>query len=170
MVVRIAGMVAFWPIVSVFRLSEPATQSRAAVRRLEVNSLSQKQALLLLSIARTLFPHDFLSDEQYMKVVASLDAKAAVDKEVASTLTMALRQFPDNFAALPEVERDGLLRTLETSPFFRLVYDETIVGLYGDSTVSSLLGYEGSSLEHGGYVERGFDDISWLPKDEPALK
>jgi hypothetical protein len=27
-----------------------------------------------------------------------------------------------------------------------------------------LFGYEGSSLEYGGYLERGFDDIGWLPK------
>ena len=24
-------------------------------------------------------------------------------------------------------------------------------------------GFEGSSVEHGGYIRRGFDDIGWLP-------
>jgi hypothetical protein len=27
-----------------------------------------------------------------------------------------------------------------------------------------MFGYEGSSVEKGGYLGRGFDDIAWLPK------
>jgi hypothetical protein len=121
-------------------------------------------------VARTLFPHDFLPDEQYMKIVAVLDAKAAAEKSVAMMVRAALSAFPDDFAAMEEAKREDYLRTLEGSPFFRLVYQETLVGLYGDPAVSTLLGYEGSSVEHGGYLKRGFDDISWLPTNKPLLK
>jgi hypothetical protein len=24
-------------------------------------------------------------------------------------------------------------------------------------------GYEGASAQHGGYINRGFDDLNWLP-------
>jgi hypothetical protein len=126
--------------------------------------------MLLLSVARTLFPHDFLPDEQYTKIVVVIDAKAAADNAVAMTVKEALAAFPNDFTAMEEAKREDYLRTLEGSPFFRLVYQETIVGLYGDPTVSALLGYEGSSVEHGGYLERGFDDISWLPRDKPVGK
>ena len=35
-------------------------------------------------------------------------------------------------------------------------------GLYDNKTLFPLFGYEGSSWEKGGYVNRGFDDIDWL--------
>jgi hypothetical protein len=43
------------------------------------------------------------------------------------------------------------------------VRSTAIVALYDDKEVWGLLGYEGSSYEHGGYVDRGFDDLDWLP-------
>ena len=36
--------------------------------------------------------------------------------------------------------------------------------LYYLPAVWALLGFEGSSVEFGGYVDRGFDDIDWLPR------
>jgi hypothetical protein len=47
--------------------------------------------------------------------------------------------------------------------FFEAVRSKAIVTLYDDHEVWSLLGYEGPSFEHGGYLDRGFDDLSWLP-------
>jgi hypothetical protein len=37
-----------------------------------------------------------------------------------------------------------------------------VVSLYNQPAVWSLLGYEGSSYEKGGYLNRGFDDVNWL--------
>ena len=39
----------------------------------------------------------------------------------------------------------------------------TIEHLYRNREVWQLVGYEGSSVEYGGYIDRGFDDIDWLP-------
>jgi hypothetical protein len=39
----------------------------------------------------------------------------------------------------------------------------TINNLYNNPLVYRLFGFEGSSVEYGGYIERGFDDIGWLP-------
>jgi len=33
-----------------------------------------------------------------------------------------------------------------------------------DPALWKTLGYQGSSIEHGGYLYRGFDDIDWLPQ------
>jgi len=132
--------------------------------------LDPREAAMLLCVSRTLFPHDFLDDRQYLKIVAALDSKAAADKEVAATVRTALAAFPNDFAATEEARREAYLRTLEGSAFFKLTYQETLTGLYGDPAVAALLGDEGSSLEHGGYLQRGFDDISWLPLDKPAIK
>ena len=35
--------------------------------------------------------------------------------------------------------------------------------LYSDPEVWELLGYEGPSFDKGGYIDRGFDDLDWLP-------
>jgi len=169
-ILKIGGSATLLPLASVLGLTAPIQRAHAGARAFEFKSFDRAQAGLLLSVARTLFPHDFLPDEQYMKIVAVLDAKAAADKSVAMMVGAALGAFPDDFAAMEEAKREDYLRTLEGSPFFRLVYQETLVGLYGDPAVSTLLGYEGSSVERGGYLKRGFDDISWLPTNKPLLK
>ena len=158
------------PLASILGLTAPIQRAHAGARAFESNSFDRAQAGLLLSVARTLFPHDFLPDEQYTKIVVVIDAKATADNAVAMRVKEALAALPNDFTAMEEAKREEYLRTLEGSPFFRLVYEETIAGLYGDATVSALLGYEGSSVEHGGYLKRGFDDISWLPTDKPVGK
>jgi len=39
-----------------------------------------------------------------------------------------------------------------------------VVSLYNQHDVWTKLGYEGPSWEKGGYLERGFNDIDWLPE------
>lgn len=169
-ILKIGGSATLLPFASVLELAGPIRRAQAGAVAVDCKALDHAQAILLLSVARTLFPHDFLPDEQYTKIVMVIDAKAAADNAVAMTVKEALAAFPNDFTAVVEAQREGYLRTLEGSPFFRLVYQETIVGLYGDATVSTLLGYEGSSVEHGGYLNRGFDDISWLPTLKPIGK
>ena len=35
--------------------------------------------------------------------------------------------------------------------------------LYNNPQVWQAFGYEGEAFEYGGYIERGFDDLGWLP-------
>jgi hypothetical protein len=169
-ILKSGSSAALLPLASVLGLSAPVQRAHADARAIEFKSLDQTQCRLLLGVARTIFPHDFLPDAQYLKIVATIDARAAADQRVGTMVKAALAAFPHNFSATDEVSREDYLRTLAGSPFFDLAYQETIRGLYGDPAVSSLLGYEGSSVEHGGYLERGFDDISWLPTDESVAK
>jgi len=164
-VIAIGGGVTLLPLASLVELAG-IRPTRASEEAWKLTTLDQREAVLLLCVSRTLFPHDFLDDRQYMKIVAVVDSKASADKDVAATVKTALKGFPDDFAASGEAHREDYLRTLEATPFFRLVYQETLTGLYGDPTVSALLGDEGSSVEHGGYIQRGFDDISWLPPEK----
>ena len=161
-VLAIGGGVTLLPLAPLLEFAG-IPRARASDAALKLTALDQREAVLLLSVSRTLFPHDFIDDQQYMKIVAALDSKAAADKDVAATLKSALKGFPDDFPARGEAHREDYLRTLETTAFFRVVYQETLMGLYGDAAVATVLGDEGSSVEHGGYVQRGFDDISWLP-------
>jgi hypothetical protein len=36
--------------------------------------------------------------------------------------------------------------------------------LYDNAGLWKHIDYPGSSKEHGGYINRGFDDIDWLPE------
>ncbi|MEM8804106.1 MAG: hypothetical protein AAGF55_16390, partial [Pseudomonadota bacterium] len=55
------------------------------------------------------------------------------------------------------------LQSIEGTPFFQLMRGTTVVTLYNDHEVWSILGYEGASFEQGGYIDRGFNDLDWLP-------
>ncbi len=61
-----------------------------------------------------------------------------------------------------EEERAKVLQGIETTPFFQAVRGGLVVSLYNQKEVWPIFGYEGESYSHGGYIERGFDDIEWL--------
>lgn len=132
-----------------------------------MKALSDDQAKALLAMGRTLFPHDMLDDRFYQNAVGALDAKAAEDATMRQQLVDGIRQLnaDGSFAAMEESARAAVLKKMESTPFFQTVYGESLNGLYGNPEVWKIFGYEGSSVEHGGYLERGFDDIKWLPKD-----
>ncbi len=69
---------------------------------------------------------------------------------------------PTPWLRRPGLEQLDGIRRIEGSEFFRLLRTTTIEHLYRDKAVWQILGYEGSSVEFGGYVDRGFDDIDWL--------
>jgi hypothetical protein len=63
-----------------------------------------------------------------------------------------------------EADRVVLLQGIEQTDFFKTVRGDLVVSLYNQKELWPKFGYEGSSAEHGGYIQRGFADIDWLPK------
>jgi len=61
-----------------------------------------------------------------------------------------------------EKDRVALLRAMEQGSFFQTIRSGLVTGLYNQKAVWPLFGYEGESFSQGGYIERGFDDISWI--------
>ena len=61
-----------------------------------------------------------------------------------------------------ETDRLAILRQIEATPFFAAVRSSLVVGLYNQKEVWPIFGYEGSSADKGGYINRGFSDIDWL--------
>jgi hypothetical protein len=134
-----------------------------------LKALSADEGHSLLMMARTLFPHDFLGDSYYMNIVNSLDAKAAGDAKAKATIqdgVKMLDSYGGKFAMKDEASRTSILQSIEKAraDFFGMVYGETVGGLYGNQEIWKILGFEGSSIEKGGYINRGFNDINWLPK------
>jgi hypothetical protein len=59
------------------------------------------------------------------------------------------------------------VKALEGTAFFGKVRGTCIGALYDNPLAYAHFGYEGSSWEKGGYLQRGFNDLKWLP-DPPA--
>ncbi len=57
----------------------------------------------------------------------------------------------------------------EGSQFFALVKATAVVELYDNPLVWKAFGYEGPSAHLWGYVNRGFNDLDWLPDPPIAL-
>ena len=134
-----------------------------------LKALSGHEGQSLLMMARTLFPHDFLSDSYYAGIVSSIDGKAAGDAKTKSTVQEGVKMldsYGGKFANLDEASRTSILKSIEKArpDFFGTVYGETIGGLYGNQEIWKILGFEGTSVDKGGYINRGFNDINWLPK------
>ena len=55
-------------------------------------------------------------------------------------------------------------RAIETAVFFQKLRGDLLVTLYNNKEVWPKFGYEGASADKGGYINRGFNDIDWLPQ------
>lgn len=131
----------------------------------EMKALDEAGARVLLRMTRQLYPHDALGDIYYAQVVEAIDAKAAGDPELLRLIKDGVAEL-DQAMGVPWLElSDGyqveVLERLETGPFFQTVRGTTVVALYDNPLVWPNFGYQGSSVEHGGYILRGFQDAGW---------
>lgn len=143
----------------------------SATWAVEVKSVKPTMMATLVQMARDVYPHDQFGDELYVAAVKGHDEKAAADFEfrvfleegVANLNAIAKEQGFDHYLNVGwEADRTAILKSIESSEFFQTIRGGLVVGLYNQEAVWELLGYEGSSFEKGGYLERGFDDINWL--------
>jgi hypothetical protein len=105
--------------------------------------------------------------------VINLDEQAKSDSSLAEKLENGVKDLGQIIAAdrtynvAFKDQSSGLqlknLKRIDGSDFFETVKGATMAGLYGNPRVAAFFGWEGSSVEHGGYINRGFDDIGWLP-------
>jgi hypothetical protein len=129
--------------------------------------ISPSQAATLVIMARHLFPHDALGDQYYAAAVQTLDEQAATDPKLAAQLVEGVAMLDEAmgipFTKLSAGNQLTVIEKLEGTPFFNSVRAATLAALYTNDTVARAFGFEGSSVEYGGYINRGFDDIGWLP-------
>lgn len=117
---------------------------------------------MLASVAYDILPYSELQPELYVKAAQQiLDLH---DASVPDGLKM-LRDASHNTAwkDLAETERVAILTSLQDSPFFAVLRANTFEVLLRDPTTFAVVGYGGSTIQYGGYINRGFNDISWLP-------
>jgi hypothetical protein len=132
-------------------------------------AVSPESFATLVKMARDVYPHEKVGDMHYAKVIEGLDAgakddaakKAMLEDGVAALNTAA----GGNYAGMAdEAGRVAILKNMETTPFFQAIRGSLVTGLYNNQEVWPIFGYEGSSADKGGYIDRGFADIDWLDK------
>ena len=139
----------------------------------DATTLSPATLKTLVKVARDIYPHDFLVDSYYITAIKPWDAKAAKDPAIKAMLTDGVRRLDQDaqdrhkldYVQVPwEADRVVLLQGIEQTDFFKKVRFDLVVSLYNQEELWPKFGYEGSSAEHGGYINRGINDIDWLPK------
>ncbi|MBY6004925.1 hypothetical protein KUV62_13475 [Salipiger bermudensis] len=122
----------------------------------------------LIAFARTICPHDGLGDGPYRRTVAKLDDVAQANPEKAALLAELVQRIdgamPLPFVELSEAFRVEILKDIEGSAAFSMAQRTVVLFLYDDLEVWQAFGYEGASVQHGGFVNRGFNDLDWLPE------
>ena len=139
---------------------------------LPLTSLSNNVAESILMTTRHIFPHKKLEDAVYALVVKDLDKAAAKDPAVKKLLTdgvaMLNKKSKNNNWLLDNYQdQNTIVLSMVDSDFFEKIRGTSIVSLYNNDMAWAHFGYEGASFEEGGYINRGFQDLNWLP--EPPL-
>ena len=139
----------------------------------EATTLTPATLKTLVKVARDIYPHDFLVDSYYITAIKPWDAKAAKDPAVKALLEDGVQRLNQDaqdrhkmaYVQVPwEADRIVLLQGIEQTDFFKKVRSDLVVSLYNQEELWPKFGYEGASAEQGGYINRGFNDIDWLPK------
>ncbi|MBK8157764.1 MAG: gluconate 2-dehydrogenase subunit 3 family protein [Rhodospirillaceae bacterium] len=125
-------------------------------------AITTAEAATLVEMTRALYPHEKLDDAIYAKVVASLDEKAVKDPALKTLLQAGAAELKaGKWDDLDADAREAALKAIDTTPFFQTVRGECVTGIYNNPDVWKIYGYEGASAELGGYLHRGFDEITW---------
>jgi hypothetical protein len=145
--------------------SSPAWIGLRIALAANLTALDGAQAKEMLAMTRQLFPHDKLGDEYYWVVVEAIDKDIAGSPALATRIRDGLAQLNQaaggDFAVVDADKQVAAMKKLEGTPFFSDMLSKTQFNFYGNKAVWAKFGYEGSSWEKGGYINRGFNDVKW---------
>jgi hypothetical protein len=135
---------------------------------LEVKGLKPETMKTLILVARDIYPHDKVPDRYYAIAMKEYDEKAAANPQAKAEIEAFVAAL-DGAAGEGgyvgrawEADRVALLRNQSADPMFEQIRSGLIVSLYNQKEIWPIFGYEGESFSKGGYIHRGFDDITWL--------
>jgi len=133
---------------------------------LELQSLTGRQGEVLLKLTRHIFPHDTLEDAVYALVVKDLDA-ASADGDVRNMMAAGIAHLNEraggDWLDLDEDRQFMHVRAIAGSEMFEKVRSTAVVSLYNNEMAFRHFGY-GGELGDAGYLQRGFNDLTWLPE------
>ena len=129
-----------------------------------MDAFSTSQAQSLMAMIRTIAPHDGLDPAAYAYVTKALDKDASSSAETKTLLVAGLESLGQDFPGIDEAARVRRLQAVEQTPFFQSVRFKTLLVLYDNPVSWAHFGYEGEAFSKGGYLQRGFNDLHWLPE------
>jgi len=135
---------------------------------LDVKGLKPETMKTLILVARDIYPHDKVADRFYAIAMKGYDEKASGDPQVKAQIegfvaALDAAAGPGGYVGRPwEAERVEILKNRSADPMFQTIRSGLIVSLYNNKEVWPIFGYEGEAFSKGGYIHRGFDDITWL--------
>lgn len=135
---------------------------------LDVKGLAPETMKTLILVARDIYPHDKVPDRFYAIAMKPYDEKATADPAMKAQIEAFVAAL--DAAAGPggyvgrgwESERVALLKARSADPTFETIRSGLVVSLYNQQEIWPIFGYEGESFSKGGYINRGFNDITWL--------
>jgi hypothetical protein len=143
-----------------------AALAPSPVWAVELKTLTEAEGQTLMAMGRVLYPHKKLPDAVYALLAKDLDAKAAGSNDAASLLRGGVagldKAAGGNFQKASAAKRLAVVKAIEGAPFFNTVRGQCVTSLYDNDMAYVVFGYPGSSWEKGGYITRGFQDLTWL--------
>ena len=141
----------------------------------DLKAFTTAEGATLMSMARTIAPHDKLEDAAYAIVIQSLDADASNDETTRKLFKDGIASLGAGFSGSPESARVAALKKIEQTPFFQTMRVKVFATLYATQMAYEFFGYEGEAFSKGGYLFRGFNELRWLPDvpladSGPAIK
>jgi hypothetical protein len=130
----------------------------------DLTAFTSAEAATLMAVARTIAPHDKLDDAAYALVIHAVDADATKDESARKMIQEGIARLGTGFVKSAESDRVAALKKIESSEFFRTMRLKTLQVLYATPMAYAHFGYEGEAFSKGGYVQRGFNDLRWLPE------
>ncbi|WP_128255474.1 hypothetical protein [Falsirhodobacter deserti] len=128
---------------------------------LERGSGSRK---MLKRMLRVMFPHKNFGDAPYERAAEAVLALACEKPGRQVAFAAAIQELMNmSFETLDDDAALEHLKGIAQTDFFKQVQGRALLAFYDDPEVWSLLGYEGESFDKGGYIDRGFNDLDWLP-------
>ncbi|PIV75699.1 MAG: hypothetical protein COW55_04480 [Rhodobacteraceae bacterium CG17_big_fil_post_rev_8_21_14_2_50_65_11] len=141
--------------------------------------LDAGQSAMLLRMVQDIYPHPGLLQISHYESISGTVIKGAQDNaETATALidglgrvnALAQELFAVDYVDVADADaREGILRKFQNEGFFQGVRWTAYFGIYNNKEVWPLFGYQGSSVEQGGYLDRGFSDITFVPQG-PTLE
>jgi hypothetical protein len=135
---------------------------------LDVKGLKPETMKTLILVARDIYPHDKVPDRYYAIAMKSYDEKAAGNPQVKADLEAFVAALDaaageEGYVGRPwEIDRVAILKNMSADPMFETIRSGLVASLYNQKEIWPIFGYEGESFSKGGYIHRGFNDITWL--------
>ncbi len=128
---------------------------------------NEREATMLLRLTQVIFPHKDMPDAINALAVKQFD-ETAKDDAVAATFREGLAALDSrangNWLDAPAAAQLSAVESITDSVLFTTVRGQCITSLYDNELAYAHFGYEGESFSKGGYLQRGFNDLSWLPE------